>query len=384
MKEDVESLGAKIVLLFLISNVDIIFQRVKVEIHHLIIYSLYVHVVILVWETAIQSMNGRQSLHQKESGGRLVSGIFRYYLHVLQDTCEMIPFSYCIPDEYIVKNVPEKTKVFSDIVPGGKYLFGPGQQEQYYDEYKCSRFAVTTRKGGWDCLRHYEIIACGCIPIFTDLELCPTNTMYSFPKSLVIESNRKLLPWKDEYEDIYKEYVEKLLAICRERCSVSARTSDFLRYFPGARRILMINGHMGENYTRELLSIGLRRKLGTEFVEYPRNDVLYSSTDLSTKYGYGFSYGGCIEDEEIDRSSLEEKIKSHYFDVIILGKVGYDDWSYQQFPNFNVVRSVYHHTELALLYGGDGMQTLHEPLNNYTQHLYTHLPLGMCFVRELF
>jgi hypothetical protein len=296
----------------------------------------------------------------------------------------MIPFSYCIPDECIVKNVPTKTKIYSDIVPGGRYLFGPGQQEDYYDEYKRSRFAITTRKGGWDCLRHYEILACGCIPVFTDLESCPSNTMTSFPKSLVLEANRKLLPWKDEYEKTYTEYVEKLLEVCRLECSVSARTERFLSYFPNAKRILMINGHMGENYTRELLSIGLRRKLGNRFVEFPRNDVLYSSTDLTTKYGYGFSYGGRVEEEEIDRTSLEEKIHSHSFDVIVLGKVGRDDWSFEDFPYATVVRSVYRHSEIAILYGGDGMQNLQDSSNNYTQHLYRHLPLGICFVRELF
>jgi hypothetical protein len=146
----------------------------------------------------------------------------------------------------------------------------------------------------------------------------------------------------------------------------------------------MLNGHKGENYTRELLSIGLRRKIGNAFVEFPRNDVLYSSTDLATKYGYGFSYGGRLEDEEIDRTEIEEKIQSHYFDVIVLGKVGQDDWSFEQFPYFNGIRSVYKHSEIALLYGGDGMQNLQDPSNNYTQHLYKHLPLGMCFVRELF
>lgn len=296
----------------------------------------------------------------------------------------MIPFSYCIPDEFIVSSIPKKTKVLSDIVPGGPYRFGAGQQEEYYQEYRSSRFAITTRKGGWDCLRHYEILACGCIPLFKDLELCPINTLTSFPKELVLQAAQELLPWKDEYEPRYQWFVEQLLEACRSRCSVSARTRDFLSYFPTAKRILMINGHRGENYTRELLSIGLRRSLGDQFVEFPRNDVLYKSTDLSTKYGYGFSYGGLLNDEEIHRDNLEEQIQNHAFDLIIFGKLGLDDWSIDQFPYAESVLKTYRHREIALLYGGDGMQTLHDPSNGYTQHLYRHLPLGTCFVRELF
>jgi hypothetical protein len=207
--------------------------------------------------------------------------------------------------------------------------------------------------------------------------------MTSFPKDIVIQANRELLPWKEEYAERYDWYVTRLLEACRSRCSVSARTGDFLAYFPKATRILLLQGHMGENYTRELLAIGLRRQFGENFVEYPRNDVLYASTDLTTKYGYGFSYGGVLEDQPIDRSTIEDQINSHAFDVIIFGKLGRDDWSIEQFPYADAIRRVYRHSELALLYGGDGMQDRSDPTNPYTQHLYRHLPLGFCFVREL-
>jgi hypothetical protein len=29
------------------------------------------------------------------------------------------------------------------------------------------------KKGGWDCLRHYEIIGNGCMPYFENIEKCP-------------------------------------------------------------------------------------------------------------------------------------------------------------------------------------------------------------------
>ena len=36
-----------------------------------------------------------------------------------------------------------------------------------------SRFGITTKRGGWECLRHYEIAANGAIPCFRDLSQKP-------------------------------------------------------------------------------------------------------------------------------------------------------------------------------------------------------------------
>ena len=39
-------------------------------------------------------------------------------------------------------------------------------------------------------MRHYEILACGCIPIFENLENCPEKTMFNFPKEIIKETNK--------------------------------------------------------------------------------------------------------------------------------------------------------------------------------------------------
>jgi hypothetical protein len=45
----------------------------------------------------------------------------------------------------------------------------------YYADLAASRFAITTRRGGWDCLRHYEIAAAGAVPCFRQLEAKPAR-----------------------------------------------------------------------------------------------------------------------------------------------------------------------------------------------------------------
>ena len=46
-------------------------------------------------------------------------------------------------------------------------------EQAYYDDISQSRFAVTTKRGGWDCLRHYEIAAAGAVPCVRHLDSKP-------------------------------------------------------------------------------------------------------------------------------------------------------------------------------------------------------------------
>jgi len=50
-------------------------------------------------------------------------------------------------------------------------------------------FAITKKKAGWDCARHYEIIFNHCLPIFENIESCPKNIMTLLPKNLLFEIN---------------------------------------------------------------------------------------------------------------------------------------------------------------------------------------------------
>ena len=102
------------------------------------------------------------------------------------------PISFGIPKDKIVNNISAKTNEISNIVPsfGGKVNWVHNSEEGYYDEYKNSWFAKTSKKGGWDCLRHYEILANGCIPLFENIEDCPPYTLSNFPKTICKTINK--------------------------------------------------------------------------------------------------------------------------------------------------------------------------------------------------
>jgi len=312
----------------------------------------------------------------------------------------IIPFPYAVPDKYVLRAVPEKTRVFAELVPGSvaDHKFGHGEQDAYYKYYQTSRFARTKKKGGWDCLRHYEILMNGCIPIFEDLDKCPHTTMVTFPKALVQEANAALLPWEETPEKIklYDSYVLKLLEHTRTYCTTSALAQRFILNMPclltdgkpdPSKQVLMINGHPGVNYSRELLSIGLREFYGANFIEYPRNDILY--TDCSTKHacGNGYTYSGHLDPAvPLDRIMLENRIKCHGFDAILYGKVGADEGpmgTYSSMVFFSIVQETYTSEEIAFLYGGDGCHSLVYHWYRHMVHLGTHEKLGICFVREL-
>ena len=93
-------------------------------------------------------------------------------------TKTILPLSFCIPDECIVDEIPEKTRLLASLIPGdtSTYLYY-GKEKEYNEMYRTARFAITKMKGGWDCLRHYEILMNGCIPLFENLKDCPKYTL---------------------------------------------------------------------------------------------------------------------------------------------------------------------------------------------------------------
>jgi hypothetical protein len=169
------------------------------------------------------------------------------------------------------------------------------------------------------------------------------------------------------------------------------------------QKVLMLCGHPGVNYSRELLWIGLKRVLDAREVayggleeyamEYPRMEFLYDDFPLegaSGIYGKGFTYsrrldsalkkGGEWTEERIRASILAKK-----WDVILYGKVGPDELeggSMESMPFWGDVARIYGPNEIAFLYGGDECQDM-TSLNRYSAHLMRHVGHGICFVREI-
>jgi len=97
------------------------------------------------------------------------------------------PISFSFPKEKIY-NSYNKTQNSATVVPGYNQTYIFKTEKNYYEDYQKSFFAITHKKGGWDCMRHYEIIFNNCIPYFIDIENCPENSLTFLPKHLLIEA----------------------------------------------------------------------------------------------------------------------------------------------------------------------------------------------------
>ncbi|MAF25666.1 hypothetical protein CL634_08870 [bacterium] len=114
------------------------------------------------------------------------------------------PISFSLPKQKIIDSSPEKSFDFAPLVPAYMSFDDPHQEsyvyndeKTYYEDYQKSHFAYTCKKGreevvteSWDTMRHYEILANRCVPFFTDIEKCPKNSLFRFPKDLCIKAKK--------------------------------------------------------------------------------------------------------------------------------------------------------------------------------------------------
>jgi hypothetical protein len=302
------------------------------------------------------------------------------------------PLSYSIPSECFCNTLTQKNIDIAKLIPGKLDTYIYDNQEKYYQMYQESKFGITHKKYGWECLRHYEILANNCIPLFKDLEKCPINTMVSFPKNDIIDINKKLIN-KKLSENEYIKKLKKIFNYSINNLTCEKNAEKFINKILYLNndlknkkniKILMLSGMIGYrnvNYTRELLSIGLRKILNENFIEYPKINVIYKNCKNIKKYiGKGFTYGGILDDININRDDIENRIKNKEFDIIIYGKVGKKRGEIDDLKNlkyWDIVNKNYDKNKIIFIYGGDLLRDKND------KDLIYHEKYGICFVREL-
>lgn len=267
------------------------------------------------------------------------------------------PIQFSIPEVKIVKTIPDKSFDFATIIPGRLETYIYNEEASYYSGYQKAYYAVTTKKAGWDCMRHYEILANGSIPYFIDIEKSPEKTMFRLPKKLIKEGMN--LPGvsylKIDHSIFDKKRYFEILAELLEYTRKNLTTKSMANYFlekighSGKGKILFLSGDVSPDYLRCLTLIGLKEILGTKVVDYPKIEHIYKSYagDLKTLYGKGISYTKIIDDESIDRSDIEQRIKNKEFEFIVYGSV------HRGTPYYDLVRATYPDEKIIYLDGED-------------------------------
>jgi hypothetical protein len=156
-----------------------------------------------------------------------------------------------------------KTRAFSDLVPGKPATYVYDTETAYYDQYAASYYAFTWKKAGWDCMRHYEILAAGALPYFTDLSDAPPGVMPGFPRDLVLQA--MALPGVDgaagtiDFAAFPKAEYERLRqairAVTTHQLTTTAVAQRVLRTVgvggsPPPPRVLFLSGSVTPDYMR--------------------------------------------------------------------------------------------------------------------------------------
>ena len=265
------------------------------------------------------------------------------------------PIQFSIPGSKVVTAIPEKTRDFAIAIPGDPQTYIYDKEEDYYKGYQCSYFAVTAKKAGWDCMRHYEILANGCIPYFIDLDKCDSDTMPFLPKELIREAmNLKGVSYlhidheifdKERYFTILNQLLEhtRKYLTCEQMARYLLKTINY----QGSGKILYLSLDPFPDYLRCLMLIGFKDLYGAQVVDYPKLAHIYTTCpyDKNLLYGRGISYSGFLPDLTVDRSNILQRIQAKEFDLIVYGSI------HRGVPFHEIVKNLYETSKIVYLCG---------------------------------
>lgn len=294
----------------------------------------------------------------------------------------VFPITFSIPESKMVTTLPPKTKTMSGQIPTNTKTYTYEREADYYGEYQSSYFATTKKKGGWDCLRHYEIVANGCLPYFeNDPTECPNRTMALWSKTLWMDARRLYDAWKGTPEDhnTWERLMNQSMDHVKKHLTTK-RIADYLLDTTGhhqTQRILFLSGDLYPDYLRCLTLHGLKERMGAHCHDYPQVSHLYENCSIpnASLYGKGMTYAKLLDpslhDDRLD-ATVEKDIADKVYDLIIYGSV------HRGMPFYEQVASIYEPHQIILLCGED----IHD--NHWIDCIPTWISKGhFLLVREL-
>ena len=99
---------------------------------------------------------------------------------IISPEIDIYPIGFGIDSRLIMNIELNKNQLYQKTAPGyalfqsisyNSYIFN--DENEYYKDMQNSWFGLTCKKGGWDCMRHYEILAAGSLLLFRDYDKKP-------------------------------------------------------------------------------------------------------------------------------------------------------------------------------------------------------------------
>lgn len=267
----------------------------------------------------------------------------------------ILPISFSIHKSKIISEIPKKTKMIAHVIPGKTDTYIFKKEEDYYNDYRSSYFGITMCKAGWDCMRHYEILANGCIPYFIKIGSIPKNTMFNFPKEIIKKTNKIYETLSKNPDKIMNHidelhlYINQLLIYCRTHLTNDAIASYILEKtgFTSVKKILFLCTDIAQpDYLRCMTLTGFKDIFGADCHDWPKVKHIY--TDNIEMPGFTFTNNVPItaHDDNLDKTIFRD-IYDKKYDIIIYGSL------HRALPFHNIVKEIYKPKEIIYLCGED-------------------------------
>ena len=222
-----------------------------------------------------------------------------------------------------------RSQMISSVVPGLPYSFE--NEDDYYKEYNTSYYALTHKKGGWDCFRHIEILMNGAIPLMPDAFEIPKYSMVHYPKltlRAVAENSESVI----QIPGVWTR--TNLRDYFNENLTCQAMAKYFLRCAGAVdvTKILFIDHRLpfSPDHFSFLSLIGLKQGFGKSCVAMQPVHYLYQNWrgDASQMFGRGFGYVRSLPDGAADShrlvmslKSVAKKLKKQEYDLVVFGSI---------------------------------------------------------------
>jgi hypothetical protein len=281
--------------------------------------------------------------------------------------------------------LPKKSKDFSELIPGQltTYKFGFEHELDYRRSYSAAYFAVTMKKGGWDCNRHYEIISSGTMPYFDKLNEAGHYTLSLLPKSLLYDAqtipgvNRQNLSIDHRLFDVnqYNILLHRLLYYAKHRLTTVKLAEYILKVikYPltsSQKHSVLYISHDRPDYMKDYMLHGFTHIFEANLhvfqppsymYQYPTSKM-WTSEEATNYFGhklYGFGYGYKLtlkhyahlyERDRKDLSSLvivQENIIEKNYSLIIFGSI------IRQNSLFELTKKHYERSKIIFIDGED-------------------------------
>lgn len=191
------------------------------------------------WVLDGHDLYGKAKIKRKYKKEEVISNQFSYSFkrELIFEEDNVFPTGYGIPKEIIMpidlsnkKQLIQKTypnfskfEVIKDLGGGSEHHIFDNEKD-YYEDLHSSWFGLTCKKGGWDSLRHYEILAAGSLLLFRDYSDKPKLCS---PQEIPCFSYKS----KDELDYLLSNLVIK-----------NKPTNDYIKMLKDQRKWLLNNG----------------------------------------------------------------------------------------------------------------------------------------------